>query len=92
MRAVLLTGGTVAWSRRIGLDGTISTVAGNGTEGFSGDSGPATRAQLCKPSGFAVSLDGGFLIADRGCCARRAKLVVPATVGRRAKISRVLTA
>jgi hypothetical protein len=50
--------------RRVSLAGTITTVAGNGTEGFSGDGGPATVAQLNGPRGVAATPDGGFLIAD----------------------------
>src|SRR3954453_2032681 len=45
-------------------DGTITTVAGTGTAGFSGDGGPATAAKLAGPKGVALSGDGGFLIAD----------------------------
>ncbi len=46
-------------------NGTITTVAGNGTSGFSGDGGPATAAQLTYPDGAASTPDGGFLIADK---------------------------
>jgi sugar lactone lactonase YvrE len=43
----------------------ITTVAGNGTPGFSGDNGPATRAQLFQPEGVAVDSAGNPYIADR---------------------------
>lgn len=42
----------------------IDTVAGTGTAGFSGDSGPATRAQLNNPTDLAVDRSGNLLIAD----------------------------
>jgi sugar lactone lactonase YvrE len=44
--------------------GVITTVAGNGTAGFSGDSGPATSIQLNAPSGVAVDTAGNLYIAD----------------------------
>ena len=50
--------------RKVSTDGIITTVAGNGTSGFSGDGGPATRAQLGKPNAIAVDWDGNLLIAD----------------------------
>ena len=42
----------------------ITTVAGNGTRGFSGDNGPATSAQLIDPAGVAVDSAGNLYIAD----------------------------
>jgi len=42
----------------------ITTVAGNGTYGFSGDGGPATAAELAFPTGIAVDRVGNLFIAD----------------------------
>ncbi len=50
--------------RRVGPDGVIQTVAGNGTNGFSGDGGPASAATISAPRGIAGTADGGYLIAD----------------------------
>jgi sugar lactone lactonase YvrE len=46
--------------------GIITTVAGNGTEGFSGDGRAATSASLSFPSGVAVDASGNLFIADSG--------------------------
>ena len=50
--------------RRVAPDGIITTVAGNGVYGFSGDGGPATAARLFDPNDVALSPDGSLLIAD----------------------------
>jgi YVTN family beta-propeller protein len=42
----------------------ITTVAGNGSPGFSGDGGPATEAQLNEPRGVALDAAGNLYIAD----------------------------
>lgn len=45
---------------------TISTVAGTGTAGFSGDGGPANQAQLRQPHSIAFDGEGRLLICDIG--------------------------
>jgi uncharacterized protein (TIGR03437 family) len=47
-------------------NGVITTVAGNGTPGYSGDNGPAASAQLTSPYGAAVDSAGNLYIADDG--------------------------
>ncbi|MBI2889796.1 MAG: hypothetical protein HYY13_03320 [Nitrospirae bacterium] len=51
--------------RKVTTAGTISTVAGNGTAGFSGDNGAATLANLNTPSGVALDSSGNLYIADQ---------------------------
>jgi sugar lactone lactonase YvrE len=46
--------------------GVITTVAGNGTLGFTGDSGPATAAMLNAPQGVTVDSSGNIYISDTG--------------------------
>ena len=46
--------------------GAISTVAGTGTAGFSGDGGPATSAQLRQPHSIVFDRSGALLICDIG--------------------------
>jgi sugar lactone lactonase YvrE len=50
--------------RKVTADGTISTVAGNGTEGFEGDNGEAVFAVFDHPLGLDADQDGNLLIAD----------------------------
>jgi len=50
--------------RKISADGTLSTVAGTGTMGNSGDGASATLATLNSPSGLALASDGSLYIAD----------------------------
>ncbi len=59
--------------RKVSSYGTISTIAGNGTCGFSGDGGPATSAELRFPFGAAVDSAGNVYIADEvGDCGKHA--------------------
>lgn len=50
--------------RKINTDGLISTVAGNGSQGFSGDGGLAINAQLYWPVGITLSSEGNLYISD----------------------------
>jgi DNA-binding beta-propeller fold protein YncE len=50
--------------RRIDVHGTITTVAGTGAAGFSGDGGPATKAAVDDPAGLAVGANGSLFLAD----------------------------
>ncbi len=50
--------------RKVTTTGAISTIAGNGTKGFSGDGGAATSAQLSIPTGLYMTPWGDYYIAD----------------------------
>jgi trimeric autotransporter adhesin len=52
--------------RKVNTVGIITTFAGNGTLGYSGDKGLATAAQLNKPYGVAADVDGNIYISDNG--------------------------
>jgi hypothetical protein len=52
--------------RKISPSGTLSTVAGSGIGGYSGDGGAATAAQLYRPAGVAVDAAGDVFVSDSG--------------------------
>jgi len=51
---------------RLSADGTLRVVAGNGTQAYSGDGGPATAASLINPAAIAVDQAGNIYIEDFG--------------------------
>ena len=51
--------------RCVAPDGIISTIAGTGVVGFSGDGGPATAAQIATPTGVAADGAGNVYFADK---------------------------
>jgi len=51
--------------RKVSADGTISTVAGNGAFGSSGDGGPAVNASLFLPDSVALDSAGNLYVADQ---------------------------
>ncbi len=57
--------------RKVGINHVITTVAGTGKAGYSGDDGPASKAQLAGALGVAVDKDGNLYIADTGNCVIR---------------------
>ena len=61
--------------RKVLPDGTIRTIAGTGTPGFSGDGGPATNATLNGPRGLGLARDGSLFIADQNN--NRIRIVTP---------------
>jgi sugar lactone lactonase YvrE len=50
--------------RRVSPEGIITTLAGIGTQGFSGDGGPATSAELYDPSSVEIDVSGNILLTD----------------------------
>jgi len=65
--------------RKFSVGGTITTIAGNGTEGYSGDGGPATEAQINYDNSIAVDSTGKVYVSDGANAAVRS-LVPPTAV------------
>lgn len=63
--ALYITDTTNQRVRRV-ANGVITTIAGNGMSGFSGDGGPATAAELNNPFGLAADPAGNVYVADVG--------------------------
>jgi uncharacterized protein (TIGR03437 family) len=60
------TGTAQALVRKVSPSGTVTTVAGTGNPGFSGDGGPAVNAALSSVAALAVDASGNLYIADAG--------------------------
>jgi sugar lactone lactonase YvrE len=61
--------------RKVGLDGILTTLAGTGDRGFSGDGGPAAKAQLNEPAGLAIDGNGNVYVSDN--LNRRVRIITP---------------
>jgi NHL repeat-containing protein len=64
--------------RRVDMSGVITTIAGSGQRGYSGDGGPATKAKLNRVTDVAVGPDGTLYIADENNS--RIRKVTPAGI------------
>lgn len=73
--------------RRVSPDGIITTVAGTGVSGFSGDNGPALKAQLFQAQGITISPDGIVHVVDS--VNNRIRKLTPPYPGFDAPISRI---
>jgi hypothetical protein len=65
-RQIAFIGLLISFAPGVRAQGTITTVAGNGTQGFSGDGGLATSAELYYPAGVFVDASGNMFIVDYG--------------------------
>jgi len=63
---VYISDGAFNRIRKINTSGVISTLAGNGTPGFSGDGGPATSAEIDEPAAIKVDDSGNVYFVDQG--------------------------
>lgn len=58
--------------RKVDTHGIISTIAGTGVSGYSGDGGPATAAQFANPGDIAIDSSGNIYVADQlNACVRK---------------------
>ncbi len=50
--------------RKVDYSGTITTVVGTGVQGWAGDGGPATEAEITTPSGIALDAEGNLFLTE----------------------------
>jgi sugar lactone lactonase YvrE len=74
---------TASVVRKVATNGIITTVAGNGTKGFTGDGGPATQAEISGAAAIALDPAGNLFIADHPSAA---STISPATDNNRIRM------
>ena len=52
------------WIKKVAPNGSVSVIAGDGTEGYAGDGGPAVAAKLFHPHAIVIGRDGALYVAD----------------------------
>ena len=75
--AILISQMSSARVRLLDANGNITTAAGNGTAGYSGDGGPAVSASLGAPAGIASAGNGAFYLADTSGGVGRVRALTP---------------
>jgi uncharacterized protein (TIGR03437 family) len=78
--AILISQISSARVRLLASSGNITTAAGNGAEGFSGDGGPAVSATLGMPTGIGSAGNGVFYLADDAGGIGRVRSLTPSLV------------
>ncbi len=63
---IYISDGTNNRIRKVNSSGIITTIAGTGISGFSGDGGQATSAQISSPQGITMDASGNIYFADAG--------------------------
>ena len=63
--------------KRVDTSGIITTIAGTGRDGYSGDGGPGVEADLFHPQGIAVDISGNVYFSDSGN--HRVRVLTPGT-------------
>ncbi len=75
--------------RRVKTNGTIETIAGNGTAGFTGDGGAATSAQLNSPASLEMDADCSIFVGDSNNL--RVRKLTPSSTGGTSNRNPVIT-
>jgi sugar lactone lactonase YvrE len=78
--------------RKVGADGIITTVAGTGEQGYSGDGGPARSARLSEPEGLAFDARGNLYVAVFAAVRKIDRSGTISTVAGTGKFGRLTTA